>query len=252
MAQQQFISVVIITHNEERNIGRCLDSVALIADEIVVVDSGSTDRTAEICEQYKVKFHRQSWLGYSEQKNLADGLATHDWILSLDADEALSSGLREELLQLKKNPIAGAYTVNRLTNYCGKWIHHCGWYPDKKVRLFPKNGSRWQGTIHEQLLLPNGIAMHGLKNDLEHYSYYTKGEHLERVHKYAKLKAEQMHKAGKTASSLKGTMSAWSRFIGMYFFKLGFLDGAAGWQICNISAKAAKLKYTYLNALNKS
>ena len=134
------LSAVIITYNEERNIARCLDSLDPVVDEIIVVDSFSTDETKAICANYaKVRFVSQAWLGYAGSKNVGNRLANGRFILSIDADEALSNALQQELLWTKKQGFAkAAYQVKRLTNYCGYWIHHCGWYPDKKIRLFPK------------------------------------------------------------------------------------------------------------------
>ena len=143
------ISAVIISHNEERNIRRCLESVQSVADEIVVVDSLSEDKTEEICNEFNVKFVKQQWLGYSEQKNLANNLATNDWILSIDADEELSEELKKSILELKNNNISddNVFSMNRLTNYCGHWIRHCGWYPDRKIRIWNRNVGMWKGEI---------------------------------------------------------------------------------------------------------
>ncbi|MBS1689005.1 MAG: glycosyltransferase family 2 protein, partial [Bacteroidetes bacterium] len=132
------ISVVIITLNEEKNLSRCLTSVAGIADEVVVVDSFSTDNTAAIAEKYGARVVNQAFLGYGAQKNFANDQAANDWILSLDADEALSPELQQSILSVKAKPEYDAYSLSRLTNYCGKWVKHCGWYPDKKLRLFDK------------------------------------------------------------------------------------------------------------------
>jgi len=232
------ITAVIITHNEERNIGRCLDSIHDIVDEMLVVDSGSTDRTEEISSQKGARFLHHDWTGYSDQKNWANEQATGDYILSLDADEAFTPELAQSFGEAKSAGLSGLYGFNRLTNYCGTWIKHCGWYPDRKVRLFPKHTVQWEGSIHETLLNPQKLATR--------CSYYSREEHLARVVKYTQLNAERLDKLGRKGSLLKGRMSAISRFINMYFVKLGFLDGQAGYQVCRISAKAAFLKYKYL------
>ena len=138
------LSVVIITYNEERNIGRCLDSIKDIADDIVVVDSFSTDKTEEICIPYNVNFIKRSWEGYSLTKNFANKQAKHDWIFSIDADEALSEELKHSIMQAKKIGINQTYEICRLTNYCGHWIRHSGWYPDIKLRIFDRGTSDWQ------------------------------------------------------------------------------------------------------------
>ena len=146
------LSVVIITLNEEKNIERCLQSVKDIADEIIVVDSYSDDRTEEICSEFGVKFIQQKFKGYVDQKNDGNALASHDYILSLDADEALSEELAASISQVKENWQFDAYAMNRLTSYCGKWIRHSGWYPDRKSRLFDRRKARWTGhLVHERV-----------------------------------------------------------------------------------------------------
>ena len=140
------ISVVIITLNEEKNIGRCIVSVLDIADEIVVLDSLSTDKTKEICLNYPVKFFEQPFLGYIEQKNKALEFSTYPHVLSLDADEEISAELKKSIQKVKENGVGDGYYFNRLTNYCGKWIKHTDWYPDQKLRLFDKRKGQWSGT----------------------------------------------------------------------------------------------------------
>lgn len=248
------ISAIIITLNEERNIGRCLQSLQGVADEVVVVDSGSTDNTEALCRQAAARFVHHDWEGYSEQKNYANSLATGDWILSLDADEALSPRLRESLLALKQgNPAPdSAYCFNRLTNWCGHWIHHCGWYPDRCVRLWRKDAARWDGLVHEQLTFRSPVSTLHLKGDLYHYSYYTVEEHALRNVKYAMLAAEKAHAAGHRASSATILFkTAWAFFRG-YVLRGGFLDGAAGFTVCKVVAFYTLLKYTRLKELNRT
>ncbi|MGZ5134101.1 MAG: glycosyltransferase family 2 protein, partial [Flavitalea sp.] len=145
------LSVVIITFNEENNIGRCIDSVKEVADEVIVLDSYSTDKTLEIATSKGAKIHQQKFAGYGEQKNDALKLATHDLVLTLDADEALDSILTREILHEKKSPIYDGYSMNRCTNYCGKFIRHGSWYPDIKIRLFNKKMGKWSNArIHEK------------------------------------------------------------------------------------------------------
>jgi len=243
------LSVVIITFNEGKNIKRCLDSVVGIADDIVVVDSFSTDNTQQICESYdQVNFIQTAWKGYSATKNYANQQAKYNYILSLDADEVLSSQLKESIQQI--STLEGVYEFNRLTNYCGKWIKHCGWYPDRKVRIFPKDKVSWEGDyVHETLSIPKIMSTNFLKGNLLHYSFYTVEEHLQQIEKYATLKAQQMFDKGKRSSFINVTISPLFKFLKTFILKLGFLDGHYGYVICKNSAYAQRLKYEKLNAL---
>lgn len=244
------ISVTIITLNEERNIERCILSVKDVADEIIVLDALSTDLTEEICKRHNVRFEQRKWEGYSQAKNYLNNLAQFDYILSLDADEALDNELKQAIIQLKSLNDPEIYSLNRLTNYCGKWIKHSSWYPDIKVRLFPKNGSYWSGEyVHEELVFPANIQVKQLKGHLEHYSYYSFKEHRERADKYSALTAFKMYKAGKKASFFKPFLSGITRFIKMYFVHKGFLDGKMGFKIAQISCQSNVFKYKELRRL---
>lgn len=246
------LSVVIITLNEERNIGRALESVKRIADEVIVVDSFSTDRTKEICESHNVKFVQTQWKGYSETKNYANSLSENEYIFSLDADEAVDKNLEKIIIAQKHTGLKGMYTVNRKTNYCGKWINHSGWYPDKKTRIFPKSKTKWVGEfVHEELEFSEGMNEVELPGHLEHYSYYNYIEHRARADKYSLLTAKKMNAAGKKANALKPYFSAIARFLSMYIFKLGFLDGKMGFKIAQISAQSNVVKYKELRKLNR-
>jgi glycosyltransferase involved in cell wall biosynthesis len=237
------VTAVIITHNEERNIGRCLASLAGIVEEVIVVDGHSTDRTAEICAAQGARLVIQDWLGYAATKNLGNAMASHPYILSLDADEALSSELQDSILAVKKN-LNGAYSFNRLAFYCGKPIRHGGWYPDTKVRLFPKDRARWEGAhVHEVLHVDLGVNVHHMKGDLLHYTYYSVAEHRERARHYAKLAAERLQTKGKLELLVKAVLSPVWRFFQMYVLRLGFLDGWRGWRIAGITAKEVWWKY---------
>lgn len=247
----QKISVVIITLNEERNIERCLKSVLKVADEIVVVDSFSTDNTPMICKKYEVNFQQTEWKGYSETKNYANSLATNDWILSLDADEALSDELSESIIDYKINGKLKPLKIARLTNYCGNWIKHGAWYPDYKVRIFNRNNSKWQGHIHETLSNINEKNIDLLEGDCYHYSYYSVEDHLKQTEKFSRMSAENLFHAKKKVSVLKIIFGPTFRFIRDYIFKLGILNGKAGFTIAKISAKAVRLKYKYLKQLQK-
>lgn len=241
------ISAVIITFNEECNIGRCLDSLAGVADEMVVVDSFSTDKTEEICRAKGARFLQHPFEGHIEQKNWALEQALHPHVLSLDADEALSEQLRESILLAKKNWASDGYIFNRLTNYCGRWIRHSGWYPDRKLRLFDRREGHWGGqNPHDRVeLSPDSTTAH-LDGDLFHFSYYTVNEHIERTRKYADIAARSMYERGKRATWLHLVFAPLFKFLKSYFLKLGFLDGRAGWTICKISAWETFLRYRAL------
>lgn len=248
------LSAIIITRNEERNIGRCLVSLQGVADEIIIVDSGSTDATEAICLQNGARFERHDWEGYAAQKNYANSLATYPWILSIDADEAVSPALRQSILRWKQEESQPAlYSFNRLTNYCGHWIHHCGWYPDKVVRLFPAGIVYWDGLVHERLMTSSqSLPIHYLSGDLFHYSYYSVEEHAERQSRYATLAAQKAYDAGKQVGRLGVRLRPKWNFIRNYIFKLGFLDGHAGYTVCRMSAYYTFLKYSILYQLYHS
>lgn len=243
------VSAVIITKNEARNIGRCLASLVGVADEVIVLDSHSTDSTQGICLAHGARFIPQDWLGYAATKNLGNNLCSHPYILSMDADEALSPQLKESILALG-GKLQGAYQFNRLAFYCGTPVRHGGWYPDRKVRLFPKDAAAWQGDfVHEELVLAPGMKTTWLEGDLLHYTYYSVEEHWARARKYAGLAADAMVGRGKMGLLLKACLSPGWRFVQMYFIKAGFLDGKAGWNIARITAMEVWWKYTW--ALNR-
>jgi glycosyltransferase involved in cell wall biosynthesis len=246
------LSVVIITFNEEKNIGRCLDSALGIADDIVVMDSFSTDRTEEICKSKGVRFFQNKWVGYSEQKNYANSLAKYDWIFSLDADEALSDELKQSILKAKQGPYKPDNRICRITNYCGKWIHHGGWYPDVKVRFFDRSQSLWEGIIHERLNIPEESSVPVLKGDCYHYSYYTIEEHWTQAKHFSEIAANGLFSKNKKAGLWKQLLSPILKFIKMYFIKLGFLDGVEGFIIARISSYAVYHKYDILRRLYKT
>lgn len=244
------ISAVIITRNEEKNIARCLHSLRQVADEVIVVDSGSTDNTARICAQCGTQFIYQSWLGYGAQKNYAAKLAKYEFILSLDADEALSAELIASINYIKQKPMADAYQVNRLTNYCGKWIRHCGWYPDKKIRLWRRNKANWTTPqVHETIALAPNTKVDTLHGDLLHYTYYTIAEHVSTANKYTTLVAKEYAARGKKANVLKIFISPMFSFFRDYVLRRGVLDGYDGFVICLVAAFSTFLKYAKLKQL---
>lgn len=244
------ISAVIITFNEEQHIARCLQSVFQVADEVIVMDSRSTDRTPEICKSFNVKFISTDWKGFSATKNEGNQMATYEYILSLDADECLDGELIREIKHLKEQHLQAVYSVNRLTNYCGKWIRFSGWNPDWKVRLFPKDLVKWNDAIvHEELELPQHIEEVTLKGRLLHYSYSSTAQHRQRADKYSLLTAQKYASQGKKSTIASPYFAAIGRFVSMYFLKLGFLDGMEGLQIAWISARSNALKYKELKRL---
>ncbi len=227
------LSVVIITLNEERNIGRCIESVLEVADDIVVLDSLSSDATEQIATSYpKVRFFKNKFPGHIEQKNLAVAKALYPHVLSLDADEALSPKLRQSILEKKQNWDRDGYYMNRLTWYIGTWIRHCGWYPDRKLRLWDSRKGHWGGiNPHDKYLLDPGTVTGHLKGDLLHYSFYSIEQHLEQIRKFADIKARMMLKAGRKSSMAKVFFAPGYNFFRQYFLRLGFLDGFYGFVV---------------------
>lgn len=246
------LSVVIITFNEERNIERCLKSVLPVADDIVVVDSFSTDATQKICETFGVRFIQHAFAGHIQQKNWAITQAKYPYVLSLDADEALDENLIQSVLQCKKNWNHDGFSMNRLTNYCGQWIYHCSWYPDKKLRLWDSRKGAWTGTNpHDRYELNSDASHSHISGNLLHYSYYTLKDHLNQVNSFTDIAAKALFAKGSRSNVLKLFVSPPWKFFRMYILKLGFLDGFAGYTICRISAQAVFIKYAKLKQLYK-
>lgn len=245
------ISVVILCKNEERTIGNVLKSIAQLSDDIIIIDSGSTDKSERFCSSFaNVQFIQTDWKGFGATKNFGNTFAKYDYILSLDADEVLSEGLQFELMQLGQSQLNGVYQFKRKTNYCGKWIHHGGWYPDAKIRLFPKRECSWTlDAVHETLQVPSDTTITQLNHDILHYSIHSKEEHIARTKTYAKLRAKMWREHKKNITFLKVLASAIALFMKSFFFKLGVLDGKAGFDIACISAQSRiwALKY-YRNA----
>jgi glycosyltransferase involved in cell wall biosynthesis len=245
------LSVVIITFNEERNIERCLLSVKEIADEIVVLDSFSTDRTEEICRKHGVKFFQHKFDGHIQQKNRAITFASHPYVLSLDADEAPDENLKASILAVKADWNCEGYTMNRLTNYCGKWIRHCGWYPDTKLRLWDSRKGSWTGVNpHDRYELNDRKSrVQHLNGDILHYSYYTVEEHYKQADKFSGIAAQALFAQGKRAGVLTPLLKCIAKFIRNFIVNAGFLDGKYGWIICRITAYETWMKYNKLRAL---
>jgi glycosyltransferase involved in cell wall biosynthesis len=236
------ISATIITYNEERNIPRVIESLRC-CDEIVVVDSGSSDRTTEIAAKLGARVVESNWRGFAGQKNYASENTSHDWILSLDADESLSEALEGEIWQIKKNgPQFDAYTMPRLAQYLGRWILHSGWYPDRKVRLFDRRRAKWVGEhVHESVVVQGRIGH--LKSNILHFTCSSLSEHLKTMDRYTTLAAEQLIGEKRKAGWPQLLLDPPWTFFQTYVLKGGFLDGLEGLAIAYMAALYNFLKY---------
>ena len=236
------ISAAIITYNEERNIARAIESLRC-SDEILVVDSGSTDRTIEIAGKLGARIVEHPFKGYAEQKNYAAEQAQNDWILSIDADESLSEGLEGEILHVKKSgPEYDAYTVPRLAQYLGRWILHSGWHPDRKVRLYDRRRARWAGDFVHESVQVDGRVGH-LRSNLLHFTCDSLSEHLRTMDRYTTLAAEQLVSQGRKIGWSKLLLDPPWTFFKTYVVDRGFLDGAEGLAIAYMAAIYNFLKY---------
>ena len=246
------ISACIISFNEEKKIEDCLKSLVDIADEIIVVDSNSSDRTVEIAKKYTDKVITQDFLGYIEQKNFAIQHASHDWILSLDCDERLSPELQQSMLAIKENIAqADAYKMPRKTFYVYRWLNHC-WYPDIKTRLFNKHTAHWGGTNPHDHIISNGDNIKQLDGDLYHYSFDSISDHLQTIDKFTEIGAEELIKKNKSFNMLSPiTHGSWL-FIKIYFIKRGFLDGYAGFLVATLSFMHVFIKYNKAIIMRKT
>jgi glycosyltransferase involved in cell wall biosynthesis len=237
------ITATIITLNEERNVARAIESLRC-CDEILIVDSGSTDRTVELAEKLGVRVLEAGWLGYAAQKNWAAEHASHEWILSLDADEALSEALEAEIWNLKKSgPAFDAYTMPRLALYLGRWIYHSGWHPDRKVRLYHRDQAKWVGDFVHESVQARGRVGH-LQSNILHFTCESLSEHVKTMDRYTTLAAQEL-----AARKVKVPLSrlivdpAWT-FVKTYFLQRGFLDGPEGLTIAQMAAFYTFLKYS--------
>ena len=246
------ISAVIITYNEEKNIGKCLDSIRNIADDVVVVDSYSTDNTEKICREFGARFIRHPFEGHIEQKNWAITQAKYPHILSLDADEVISERLKQSIIKVKNNWKYDGYYFNRLTNYCGKWIRHSSWYPSRKLRLWDSRKGKWGGrNPHDKFILERNTSKKFLRGDLLHFSYYSIHEHIQQINKFSDIVATSLYKEGMQASRANIIINPLWRLFRDYFIKLGFLDGFYGLVISVNSAHETFLKYSKLRRICK-
>ncbi|WP_040250448.1 glycosyltransferase family 2 protein [Psychroserpens mesophilus] len=244
------LSGVIITFNEERNIEKCLQSLVNVVDEIVVVDSFSTDNTKRICLKYNVKFIEQKFLGYIEQKNFALGHASNNVIVSLDGDEALSEELQESIITLKSNWQFDGYYCNRFNNFCGQWIKHSDWYPNKKLRVFDKRFAEWKGiNPHDEIVLKDHRKAGKLKGDILHWTYQSYSEFNAKTEYFSTIAAQAYFEKGKKAPFYKLIWNPFWAFFKAYFLRLGFLDGNNGYIISKETGKITYLKYKKLRKL---
>ena len=246
------LSAVIITFNEEEHLDKCLTSLQGVVDEIIVVDSFSTDTTEAICKAYNVTFIQQKFLGYLEQKNFAVSKATYDYILSLDGDEALSDKLKSSILKVKENWKFDGYYSHRKNNYCGQWINHSDWYPDRKLRLFKKGKGEWKGiNPHDSYKLHHPKSLGKLEGDLLHWIYRDYKEHNQKVERFSTIAAQSYYDLGIKSSLWKILYRPSWAFFKAYFLRLGFLDGLNGFIICVQTFNVTFLKYIKLYELWK-
>jgi len=238
------ISVVIITKNEEPVIERCLQSVQW-ADEIVVVDNGSTDQTPQICRQYGCKVVESEWLGFGLTKQLAVNSATHNWIFSIDSDEVMSEELKDRILKILTEPDQKGYRIKRISYYLGKRIKHCGWDRDYQLRLFNRNFGNFNDRIvHESVHIASDVGK--IEEPLFHYTYPTIRSHIAKMNRYSELGAEQLFRKGKSASLGGAVIRGAVKFLKMYLLQRGFLDGRIGFLLSWNSALGVYLKYVKL------
>lgn len=236
------ISATIITFNEERNIARVIESLRC-CDEILVLDSGSNDRTVEIATKLGARVEEASWHGYAAQKNIAAELTTHDWVLALDADESVSEALEAEIWQIKKfGPKYDGYTVPRLAQYLGRWILHSGWYPDRKVRLFDKRKAKWTGSVIHESVRVNGSVGH-LQSNILHFTCASLSEHLRSMDNYTTLAAQDIVSRHEKVSFVRLSVHPIWTFFKTYVLKRGYLDGVEGLSIAYFAAMYNFVKY---------
>jgi glycosyltransferase involved in cell wall biosynthesis len=244
------ISVAIITKDEERNIRECLESVKW-ADEIVVVDNGSTDRTKEICHAYSVRFYSEEWKGYPGQKNSAIDKTGNEWVLSLDADERVTPELRAEIFaEIKKGPAHDGYYIPRKNFFLGRWIRRCGWFPDHNLRLFRKSRGRFlEREVHERIDVKGTVGY--LKNPMEHWTYRTVSDYLTRMERYSTLAAREMSREGREYHLHDALLRPPFTFLQMFLLRAGFLEGYSGFLLSVLYSFYTFLKYSKLKELRE-
>ncbi len=243
------LTAVIITKNEASNITRCLHSLQTVAEEVLVIDSGSTDDTVAIARALGARVITTEWKGYAQTKNFGNNLASNDWILSIDADEVISPELANEILNLKLTE-GKAYRFNRLNNFFGQWIKYSGWFPDWKIRIFDRRNAYWVGEyVHEKLKFSEPVRIQKMEGLLYHYSYQSHEDHWSRIELYSSLSAAELFAKQIKPNWLKQKGGPIFRFFKTFILQKGFLDGKAGLTISKRGARTVMLKYEKLNKL---
>lgn len=244
------VSGVVITYNEEHNIGDCLESMREVVDEIIVVDSFSTDNTEAICTKLGARFIKNPFEGHIQQKNFAVEQASFDYVLSLDADERLDETLRKEISAIRERGDADGYVVSRLNNYCGKFVRYGEWNPDRKIRLWDRRKGRWAGeNPHDRVVMAEGTSVKRLRGHLLHFTYRDLSQHLQQMIKFSDISAREAFGKGKRASIIHLTLYPFFIFIRSFVLKLGFLDGYHGYLVAVNGAYYRFLKYAKLRQL---
>lgn len=244
------VSACLIVYNEERMIAHCLESLWW-ADEVVIVDAFSTDCTVEIARCYTDRIFQHPWTGHVAQKNIALSYAQQEWVFAIDADEVVSERLRDSIQTVVRDPKAlEGYFVPRRVFYLGRWVNHCGWYPDYKLRLFQRGHAQWGGVDPHDRILLDGKAGR-LQGDLYHYPYRDVSHHLEKIDRYSSIAAGEMVKRGKRFRWWQVVVHPLAHFVKMYFLKRGFLDGGVGFMVCLLGAISVSMKYIKLWELGR-
>lgn len=247
------ISATILTFNEEKRIEACLESLRGIADEIIVVDSFSTDSTVEICDRHGCRVSRRKLAGFGAQRQYATSLTTHSYVLAIDADEVLSPALRQSLLKLKEGTLTHrGYAFPRLNFFCGFAVKHCGWYPDVQVRLFDKRYANWNlRDVHEKVIFRDSVQPHLLRGDLLHYRCDTQREYAGKLEKLADIKSHELATAGGTISPIEPVLKGMRAFFDTYIARGGILDGSVGLALSRHHYHADKCAYSMARQLRK-
>lgn len=248
------LSGAVICRNEEAKIGACLSSLAEVCDEIVVLDSGSTDNTLEICRSYTQAVHFEEWRGYRDQKQRAADLASHEWVLSLDADERLSPELTLEIRKWKESDTdrLDGYRIPRVTFFLGRWIRHSTWHPDRQLRLFHRGAGRWVGgRVHERFEVASG-EVGRLSGEIQHFTYAHLDEYLDQLKRFSTLAAQDLHDRGRRTKWHDLVLHPPVVFLRNFVIKRGFLDGMPGLAVAWLAAVSTAFKYLKLYEIQRT